>query len=99
MKKFNIYALAIALGTMTLTSCEDMFGGFLDKQPSNDLTKEEVLSDYETLVYNHNDTYNFLLHGGSMLPLILQSVPLELRVLVLHLTWATIMALALLPNW
>ena len=65
MKKFNIYALAIALGTMTLTSCEDMFGGFLDKQPSNDLTKEEVLSDYETLVYNHNDTYNFLLHGAQ----------------------------------
>lgn len=64
MKKFNIYALVFA-GAVTLTSCEDMFGSFLDKQPSSDLTKEDVLSDYTTLIYNHNDTYNFLLHGAQ----------------------------------
>jgi len=39
----------------TLTSCEDMFGDFLDKQPSQDLTEEE----------SHIDTYNFLLHGAN----------------------------------
>lgn len=53
------------MGAMTLTSCEDMFGDFLDKQPSSDLTKEDVVSDFTTLVYNHNDTYNFLRHGAQ----------------------------------
>ena len=43
MKKFSIYALALALGAMTFTSCEDAFGDFLNKQPSNELTKGEVL--------------------------------------------------------
>ena len=61
MKKISIYALSLALGAMTMTSCSD----FLDKQPSNDLTKKDVLSDFTTLVYNHNDTYNFLRHGAQ----------------------------------
>lgn len=65
MKKLSIYAMALAVGAVTLTSCEDAFGSFLDKQPSEDLTKEEVLSDFETLGYNHNDTYNFLRHGAQ----------------------------------
>ena len=41
MKKISIYALSLALGAMALTSCEDAFGGFLDKQPSNELTKDQ----------------------------------------------------------
>lgn len=65
MKKLSIYALGLLVGAATLTSCEDMFGGFLDKQPSSDLTKEDVLSDFETLGYNHTDTYNFLRHGAQ----------------------------------
>lgn len=64
MKKC-IFALALAMGAMTLTSCEDAFGNFLDKQPSNELTKAEVLGSFTLLEQNHNDTYNFLLHGAN----------------------------------
>lgn len=53
------------MGAMTLTSCEDAFGNFLDKQPSNELTKAEVLGSFTLLEQNHNDTYNFLLHGAN----------------------------------
>ncbi|MEE0422512.1 MAG: RagB/SusD family nutrient uptake outer membrane protein, partial [Prevotella sp.] len=41
------------------------FGNFLDKQPSNELTKAEVLGSFTLLEQNHNDTYNFLLHGAN----------------------------------
>ena len=33
--------LAATLSGTSLTSCEEMFGDFLDKQPSNELTEEE----------------------------------------------------------
>lgn len=46
MKKYSIFALALVMGAMTLTSCEDAFGNFLDKQPSNELTKVEVLGNF-----------------------------------------------------
>ena len=65
MKKYSIFALALAMGAMTLTSCEDAFGNFLDKQPSNELTKAEVLGSFTLLEQNHTDTYNFLLHGAN----------------------------------
>ena len=65
MKKYSLFALALAMGAMTLTSCEDAFGNFLDKQPSNELTKAEVLGSFTLLEQNHNDTYNFLLHGAN----------------------------------
>ena len=65
MKKYSIFALALAMGAMTLTSCEDAFGNFLDKQPSNELTKAEVLGSFTLLEQNHNDTYNFLLNGAN----------------------------------
>ena len=65
MKKLSIYTLALAAGALTLSSCESAFGDFLDKQPSEDLTKEEVLSDFTSLGYNHTDTYNFLRHGAQ----------------------------------
>ena len=65
MKKYSIFALALAMGAITLTSCEDAFGNFLDKQPSNELTKAEVLGSFTLLEQNHNDTYNFLLHGAN----------------------------------
>mgnify|MGYP000513742746 CR=1 FL=1 len=65
MKKYSIFALALVMGAMTLTSCEDAFGNFLDKQPSNELTKAEVLGNFTLLEENHNDTYNFLLHGAN----------------------------------
>ncbi len=59
MKKYSIFALALVMEAMTLTSCEDAFGNFLDKQPSNELTKAEVLGNFTLLEENHNDTYNF----------------------------------------
>ncbi|SBV96466.1 RagB/SusD family nutrient uptake outer membrane protein [uncultured Dysgonomonas sp.] len=66
MKKTIIYSLfAVCIATFTLTSCEDAFGGFLDKQPSNELTEEEVFSDWNLMVEFHYDTYNFLRHGAS----------------------------------
>lgn len=48
-----------------LTSCEDMFGNFLDKQPSQDLTEEEVFASWTLFQEAHEDTYNFLLHGAD----------------------------------
>ena len=66
MKKQLLYiTFALGITASTLTSCEDVFGGFLDKQPSNELTEEEVFSDWNTMKQFHTDTYNFLLHGAG----------------------------------
>ncbi|MDR0938804.1 MAG: RagB/SusD family nutrient uptake outer membrane protein [Mediterranea sp.] len=58
-------AIALAIASPALTSCEDLFGGFLDKQPSNELTEEQTFSDWNTATQFHNDTYNFLRHGAA----------------------------------
>ncbi len=66
MKKALLYSIfALGVASTTLTSCEDMFGGFLDKQPSNELTGEEVFSDWNMMKQFHLDTYNFLRHGAA----------------------------------
>lgn len=66
MKKLNIFAAAVlAVSSLTLTSCEDMFGDFLDRQPSSDLTEKEVTEEYSNMVEFHLDTYNFLRHGAA----------------------------------
>lgn len=66
MRKIIIYtALAMATAAFTLTSCEDAFGDFLDKQPSNELTEKEVFSQWSTTESFHFDTYNFLRHGAK----------------------------------
>lgn len=65
MKKTLLYSLfALSIASTTLTSCEDMFGGFLDKQPSNELTGEQVFGDWKLMEQFHFDTYNFLRHGA-----------------------------------
>lgn len=65
MKKALLYSIfALGVASTTLTSCEDMFGGFLDKQPSNELTGEQVFSDWNLTVQFHIDTYNFLRYGA-----------------------------------
>lgn len=65
MKKTLLYGIfALSIASATLTSCEDMFGGFLDKQPSNELTGDEVFSDWNLMLQFHYDTYNFLRHGA-----------------------------------
>lgn len=66
MKKKNILTLCLALALATgLTSCEDIFGDFLDKEPSSELTGNETFSDWTTLTAFHLDTYNFLKNGRS----------------------------------
>lgn len=66
MKKNNILTLCLALVLGTgLTSCEDIFGDFLDKEPSSELTGNETFSDWTTLTAFHLDTYNFLKNGRS----------------------------------
>lgn len=65
MKKTILYiALGITLAGPMLTSCEDMFGDFLDKQPSNELTGKQTFSNWSTTTEFHFDTYNFLRHGA-----------------------------------
>ena len=64
MKKTIIYSLFAWVASFTLTSCEEVFGDFLNKQPSNELTEEEVFSDWSLMVEFHNDTYNFLRNGA-----------------------------------
>ena len=65
MKKIFIYTmLGLFLSTTILTSCEDLFGGFLDKQPSNELTGKITFSNWSTTTEFHFDTYNFLRHGA-----------------------------------
>ena len=66
MNKILLYIIGVlGISAVTLTSCEDMFGDFLDKQPSNELTEEEVFGDWETTKQFHFDTYNFLRHGAG----------------------------------
>lgn len=56
-KNIIISTMVFALAA---TSCSD----FLDKEPSNDLSKETTYSGWVTAQQFHWDTYNFLLHGA-----------------------------------
>lgn len=64
MKKYFIYTffLAVISGGL-LTSCEDMFGDFLEKQPSNELTEKEVFNSWKNTEAFYYDIYNFLRSG------------------------------------
>lgn len=63
MRKYILsIGLAVATG-FTLTSCEDAFGDFLDKEPSNELTEADTFSQWVTMEQFHFDTYNFLRNG------------------------------------
>lgn len=66
MKKTLVYSLfALGVAVTSFTSCEDMFGDYLDKAPSGELTSEEVFSDWGLMEQFHFDTYNFLRHGSA----------------------------------
>lgn len=66
MKKKLIYSIfALGIAATTLTSCEDMFGDFLDKQPSGELKGDQVFNDWGMMEQFHFDTYNFLRHGAG----------------------------------
>lgn len=61
MKKSIIFSfMALASALTGFTSCSD----FLDKEPSNELTKEKTFSGWKNAEQFHWDTYNFLLHGA-----------------------------------
>ena len=65
MKKSILHIVfGLTIAGFILTSCEDMFGGFLDKQPSNELTGKQTFSNWSTTTEFHFDTYNFLRHGA-----------------------------------
>lgn len=60
-KSIKYISLGMLLGTAAMfASCSD----YLDKQPSNELTQEKVLADWNLFEEFHYDTYNFLLHGA-----------------------------------
>jgi hypothetical protein len=64
MNKIYLFLLALGISAISLTSCEDMFGDFLDKDPSNELTEQQVLSDWATAMQFHMDTYYYLRNGA-----------------------------------
>lgn len=55
----------LAVSGILCTSCEDLFGDFLEKDPSNELTEEQVFSDWTTTMQFHYDTYDFLRNGAN----------------------------------
>lgn len=60
-KSIRYISLALLLGSAaSFSSCSD----YLEKQPSNELTKEKVLADWNLFEEFHFDTYNFLRHGA-----------------------------------
>ncbi|MBP5420145.1 MAG: RagB/SusD family nutrient uptake outer membrane protein [Bacteroidales bacterium] len=65
MKTTYLYGLTALAAALTLSSCEDMFGDFLDKQASNELTEDDVFGDWANVEQFHYDTYNFLRHGAA----------------------------------
>ncbi|MCD7936825.1 MAG: RagB/SusD family nutrient uptake outer membrane protein [Tannerellaceae bacterium] len=65
MKKIYLYTLTVLLILGGLTSCEDMFGSFLDKQPSNELTEEDVFGSWRNIQAFQYDIYNFLSVGKN----------------------------------
>ena len=64
MNKIYIIILVLGISSVALTSCEDMFGDFLDKDPSNELTEEQVFSNWASAMDFHIDTYSYLRHGA-----------------------------------
>jgi hypothetical protein len=65
MKKYLLYMLVVGITCVAFPSCEEAFGDFLEKQPSNELTEEQVFSDWTTTMQFHFDTYNFLRNGAG----------------------------------
>ena len=62
MKKYLLYIIfGACIGSFS--SCEDMFGDFLDKQPSNELEEDDVWTSWKNTEYYYYDIYNFLRSG------------------------------------
>jgi hypothetical protein len=63
MKKYIIYIVTALFFAGVFSSCEDMFGDFLEKAPGAELTEDQVFSNWKRTVYYHNDIYNFMRNG------------------------------------
>jgi hypothetical protein len=67
MYKKIINSLLVLITSVTLTSCADVFGDFLDKQPSNELTEQMVFDSWALMRQYHQDTYKYLRNGVGRL--------------------------------
>jgi len=63
MKKHILFFAIVVSSIGLFSSCEDMFGNFLDKAPSAELTEDQVFANWKRTVYYHNDIYNFMRNG------------------------------------
>jgi len=64
MNKIFKIIIASGISSVILTSCEGLFGDFLDKEPSNELTENQVWSNWATASQYQADTYSFLRNGA-----------------------------------
>lgn len=60
----TLIIIALGIASVVLTSCEKMFGHFLDKAPSFELTENQVFRDWASASKFHYDTYYYLRHGA-----------------------------------
>jgi starch-binding outer membrane protein, SusD/RagB family len=56
--------IAFGISSVALTSCEGLFGDFLDKDPSFELREDQVFSNWANASRFHYDTYSYLRHGA-----------------------------------
>ena len=56
--------IALVISSVALTSCEGLFGDFLDKDPSFELREDQVFSNWANASRFHYDTYSYLRHGA-----------------------------------
>lgn len=61
----KLYYISIVLISLVFASCENIFGDFLDKQPSNELTGKQTFSNWSTTTEFHFDTYKYLRNGAG----------------------------------
>ena len=66
MKKYSVFIAisAIALLSITFSSCEDMMGNFLDKAPSTDVTEDTIFSSKQNVEYFLASIYEYGIHSN-----------------------------------
>lgn len=63
MKQTIIYLIVTGIILVGLSSCEEMFGDYLEKAPSSDLPDSTVWNNFTYVTYFHNDIYNYQRSG------------------------------------
>lgn len=68
MRKHILYtAMCALLAAPVFTSCEEMFGNFLDRQPSNNLEEKDVWNSWVNARNFYYDIYNYLRDGKALI--------------------------------